>query len=897
MTTRLDTQLRPKDLELIPDPDVAAREYTPIEIVGAEAWAAMADDQKRQLAYELDEWVSGMYRTRALHNKAIERGEYADLTPVRRLIDEWGAALAERITEARMHKKQGPKPLWLKHCSGMSSHSLAAVAIETVLSVLLNAPSTGRAASVADVSRTLGRDLDVARRMAEWMKREPALYRSYRTRLAEAGSTRKHRRKVMLHGINNKLIPALLEKGEADDFEPWDKMQSAKIGQGVLLMVLASVGGRILLGHRVRGPNDPLTTFKKPTNVLSLDEETHAWIREGLRKGEIESRRPRPMVCKPLPWHGPIGGGYLLGTLSSRHVIQRTWGAAKRTRDMLRENPDSPQPVYQALNYLGSVPMRIRRSLLDVAVEARDAGIVLDGLPVMGELRSLPVVPDDIATNEEARRAYRQARARAEEANLKIASKALANEDALAEAELYRDEPVLYFPHACDFRGRMYPMPSGVHAQGSDLRRALIEFAEGKPISSQNASAGWLAIQVAKTFGQDKLSLDERITWVFDNEETIRAIADDPLGNRALWESSADDRKLWQCLASCMEWRDYLDHGDGFVSHLPVFVDGTCNGIQHFAAMSQCPDLAELVNLTPGAKPADVYHSVAARALYRVKQAAEANDDKTARYARMWLKALDGYPARKLAKTLVMVHPYGGTMKTALGDVRKTMRKIDPRNAVFRDEDEHPKLAGFMAKHLRRSLLEQLARPERVLAWVRECVDVVHKHGFTGRNVKPGVGWVTPTGWTWGLMYGAEKTLGIKTNSEDATMLWAKYAEQSSRKVDIKRQKSAACPNFVHALDATALVFALNILERETDVDGVIAIHDSVGALAADMPLVDHAVRLGFVKLYTEHRPLMSFYEAILDQVRPDMRRFVPPPPELGDFDVRQVINSTYFFS
>ena len=44
------------------------------------------------------------------------------------------------------------------------------------------------------------------------------------------------------------------------------------------------------------------------------------------------------------------------------------------------------------------------------------------------------------------------------------------------------------------------------------------EFANEKPIGDNMA---FLALQIANTYGQDKIALDQRVQWVEDNEEII----------------------------------------------------------------------------------------------------------------------------------------------------------------------------------------------------------------------------------------------------------------------------------------------------------------------------------------------------------------------------------------
>lgn len=64
-----------------------------------------------------------------------------------------------------------------------------------------------------------------------------------------------------------------------------------------------------------------------------------------------------------------------------------------------------------------------------------------------------------------------------------------------------------------------------------------------------------------------------------------------------------------------MEIYAALQHEDGpqnYVSHFPVHQDGSCNGLQHYAALGRDETGAASVNLSPSNKPQDVYSCVAA---------------------------------------------------------------------------------------------------------------------------------------------------------------------------------------------------------------------------------------------------------------------------------------------
>src|SRR5882762_8751407 len=78
-----------------------------------------------------------------------------------------------------------------------------------------------------------------------------------------------------------------------------------------------------------------------------------------------------------------------------------------------------------------------------------------------------------------------------------------------------------------------------------------------------------------------------------------------------MWWTKADDP--WQCLATCIELKSALESPDPLVYEcsLPVHQDGTCNGLQHYAALGGDARGAKQVNLDVTDRPSDVYTYVA----------------------------------------------------------------------------------------------------------------------------------------------------------------------------------------------------------------------------------------------------------------------------------------------
>src|SRR3546814_16441857 len=61
------------------------------------------------------------------------------------------------------------------------------------------------------------------------------------------------------------------------------------------------------------------------------------------------------------------------------------------------------------------------------------------------------------------------------------------------------------------------------------------------------------------------------------------------------------------------DWSSDVCSSD-LVSRIPVALDGSCSGLQHFSAMLRDEEGGAAVNLLPAERPQDVYKRVAVRA-------------------------------------------------------------------------------------------------------------------------------------------------------------------------------------------------------------------------------------------------------------------------------------------
>ena len=199
-----------------------------------------------------------------------------------------------------------------------------------------------------------------------------------------------------------------------------------------------------------------------------------------------------------------------------------------------------------------------------------------------------------------------------------------------------------YMPHNMDFRGRAYPIPPHLNHIGDDLSRGLLLFADSKPLGERGLR--WLKIHLANLYGYDKATFDERVNFVDRQLDDIYDSADRPLDGRGWWKKADDP---WQCLATCKQLKAALTSPDplAYECPLPVHQDGTCNGLQHYAALGGDAVGAKQVNLDVGDRPSDVYTYVANMVERRIEEDLAKGD----RYAEI----LHGKISRKVVKQTV----------------------------------------------------------------------------------------------------------------------------------------------------------------------------------------------------------------------------------------------------
>ncbi|KAI9883988.1 MAG: hypothetical protein M1823_004235 [Watsoniomyces obsoletus] len=571
-----------------------------------------------------------------------------------------------------------------------------------------------------------------------------------------------------------------------------------------------------------------------------------------------------PMVTRPREWKGYDDGGYLdysidimrsKGISTHRHYID----AAARRGDMDR--------VFKALTALSHVPWKINRGVFDVMAAAWNSGEALADMPAEDPQ---VVEPPEPAADADAttRRRWMLACRHARNERAGLHSQRCFQNFQLEVARAYLNE-TFYFPHNMDFRGRAYPIPPYLNHLAADNCRGLLMFRHGKPLGSKGLY--WLKVHLANVYGYDKISFAERESFAMEHLTDVYDSATNPLKGRRWWLRAEDP---WQCLATCIELKNALDSPDPtqFVSCLPVHQDGTCNGLQHYAALGGDNWGAKHVNLMPGSRPADVYSAVAKLVDEQATQEAAGGHPVA--------KFLAGKISRKIVKQTVMTNVYGVTRYGAWNQVSKHLREAMPVLPPGCGMS-HRGLALYVSDRIFKALSSMFTGAHEIQDWFAECVGRIctavtpeqileleqgqeqqhvrsvasdqHKKRRSKKQQKQeqtrfqtAVVWTTPLGLPVVQPYRMPPLRYAVT-----TLQRVHLSDQlPTDRVDRRKQMAAFPPNFIHSLDASHMF--LSALKCHEAGLTFAAVHDSYWTHAGDIDAMNSFLREAFIDVHQD---------------------------------------------
>jgi len=612
------------------------------------------------------------------------------------------------------------------------------------------------------------------------------------------------------------VIQTLMNRYEVQKWVTWGAGNRVRLG-GWLLDCLMQESGWFGKYAERKG--------KKTINVVVPTPEFMEIKDEVMSTAELFSPLAWPMLIKPNDWSPERKGGYLLNEVMAGH-------------DMVRRSESSPiqgERPFAFLNKIQKVAYTLNPFVVEVAEILQQKGRCVGKFTPICH-HELPPKPVDIAENEEARKVYR--RLTAETLNLQAQEfkKSCRTRMTMETVERFKNKEKFY-------RGRVYPIPAFLTPQDTDFGKSLLRFADESFMDDE--AERWLRFQVATTFGLDKETLADRLSWTYRSEHEIALIATDPIGNLPLWEGAEEP---FQFLAACDEFYHCVIKRDRLSTGLPVAIDATCSGLQILAGLAKDKSTAQLVNVLPSDKPQDAYKVVAEESKSNIPERLRPHWD------------------RKKTKRVVMTIPY---------NAKPFSNRTYIRDALKDDEVEIEKEELTQTVNAVRDAMNVIVPgPMKVMKWIEDEVSKAIKRGADHLE------WVTPSGFV--VSQKIFKKEYERITLQVLGQCNMRVSTGDSDKVDKARHKSATAPNLIHSLDASLLCLA------SLDFHNPIAlIHDSVLCRATDMTELSRIVRKTYMHLFAEHDYLTDFANQIGAETE---------PPIIGDLKPESVIESTYFF-
>lgn len=681
------------------------------------------------------------------------------------------------------------------------------------------------------------------------------------------GSDYRRQRHTMFHNMEARGIT----------WKSWDVTEHIHVGSKLIELMMETTGLIQVKTYNV--------DVKKQEVRVEATPETIKWLEEENNRCEAMAPVYLPTIIPPKPWTSPFDGGYWSGRVR-RLALVKTY--SKQYLAELAEH-DMPE-VYDAINAMQHTAWSLNPQMLEVVRTLWNNGSVLGDIPSADDY-PLPAKPDFLNDDElekddwtpeqlESFRNWKRSAVDTYAMNAKLKSLRLQFAKVLYVAELFANEEAIYFPHQMDFRGRAYAVPLFLNPQGSDVAKGLLQFANGVPITDLEGES-WLAIHGANSYGNDKVSLEDRHQWVLDNEDVILQCAADPYGCH-FW---CDADKPFQFLAFCFDWAGLRAEGYGYISHLPVQMDGSCNGLQNFSAMLRDPIGGKAVNLIPSELPADIYQSVADLVKAQVmKDAACQDDEAKAALARGWLQY--GI-TRKVCKRPVMTLAYGA-------------KEFGFNTQVYEDTvlpykyqvapEAYPWANGWAAASYMGGLIwecvgQVVVAARQAMDWLQAAAKAASKEGLPVR-------WETPDSLVVLQAYPKLLTKRVRLTFQGVERRLT-AAVGVDKELDVQRQANGISPNWVHSMDASHLRATVRRGFHE-GIRSFALVHDSYGTHAGNAWALAEFLRDEFIKMYSGD-VLASFRDELSYQLPP--KTTLAPLPPKGTLDLELIRSARYFFA
>jgi DNA-directed RNA polymerase len=305
--------------------------------------------------------------------------------------------------------------------------------------------------------------------------------------------------------------------------------------------------------------------------------------------------------------------------------------------------------------------------------------------------------------------------------------------------------------------------------------------------------------------------------------------------------------------------------------YLPVKVDGTCNGIQHIAAITRSRELASSVNLLPTktGKPADIYQECADDAMFNLRTLSDKFIDQVAKQCTYMMgtssrgelvTCLDGLSSlqlgRGLVKKAVMTTPYNAsdsTKRSAIVQEVYTQLRSEILAIQTGRLDYFAVLTAVLGisvakitKAASKSYLRTVSQLDKLPLSVDDPL------------------YITPLGMA---VYPSRVEISTQKQYKHwgvkGRAIVSVYQKTTLNEIDSAKVRTATPPNVIHSYDSCHMINTNMAVWEERPGAFLYDVHDEYGCLPSAVDLLQSTLRREFIKLHTEH-PLDK---VLLDQV------------------------------
>ena len=758
------------------------------------------------------------------------------------------------IADVKTRGAGGKLKGWLRN---IPKDVAAVIAVRECIHLCSSSDSINRPVVLQDLAINIGKLIELEVRIAEASAVNPLYMMKVHDRIKEHGTTNERHIRAVYNAAYEQVM-----KGEIDS--GLTRSELCQLGKHA---VSACEAAGLIYSERRTASGGMIVVWHLNPEV---QEFLHSYDETDVRR--VTDKLQSAMMCPPDEWTTHADGGYLSMRRKTEMPLLpiRTLRKNVRSRMAAEFTADKMPLPFKVANYLQGVAYACHRPTFEAILRVWNTGGNVLGVPLKNAPKkpelSLPPTWDKHNATEEELLHFMQWKRAAVAYYTKLKHWRGKVQEVGGFIRAVKSCPDnMWFPVFYDTRGRLYyrgtPNP-----QGSDIARGVLHFAEKRPLGAEGLF--WLKVHIANAYGYDKVRFIDRVRWVDQHWKSIERALDAPED----YPDVFGDDSPWVMFSAAWELREALRSGNptAYKTGIPVHMDATCSGLQHFSAALRDSTGARYVNVIGGNSEtkADVYSMVAGVAMQEVLADLQSEDEEQRRMAEFWQKI--GMP-RALAKKPVMTYVYGATVRST---ARHIATVLDEMGVIFPEEAKWYEYCNYAAHKLFRGIAATVPAAASAMRWLKEVAQSIP----CGKRME----WRTPTGFLAQQDYIGFDVVRIKVRSCGLDSILVRNYNDKTQPL---KMSNGAAPNFVHSMDASHMALVATALHDAGA--NMVCIHDSFGTHACDVPLMHRVIREAFVQLYDNKNPLAEFLW--------DAGGIGSTPPR-GNLDIKQVLDSEFFF-